>query len=588
MPDALLITQCLQNDFVNPIGKRDPLPNTLHVGYEEARRLMGEIPAEGPVAHTMRWAYAQPAETLGIIHIRDWHDAADPAQREHLDHYGAHCLAASPGAAFCFEVPAADRATVIDARGLNDFLGTPLAEALGRPRRVGLIGVWTEAKISFLAYELRTRHPDFEIGVCSALTASSSRAQHFLALDQMAKLLHVAVFASVGEFTEWLCGEAVSIPLPSVGAFPELAGAEGVDPTDARLLRYLFRDCRRVDVEPLAGGFSGNVVLRAASVDALGQAQVPHVVKIGPRAAIGQERAAFERIEAVLGNSAPRVADFADLGERGAIKYRYAAMGAGRSTTFQRRYQEGMPADEVRQVLEDVFVDQLGRLYAAATLEKCRLLRDYAFDAALAPRVRARVESLQPPAAIDAERVWRLYADVLPRIGAAAEDHYQSYVHGDLNGANIILDAHANVWLIDFFHTRRGHVLMDLAKLENDLLYIFTPLADDAALAEAMRLSDALLAVEDLADPLPQDPPSRLPHLARAWETARVLRSFHAALVKEDRDPLQWLIAQMRYAVHTLAFDESSRLQKLWALHTAARAAAAIERRTTGVTMVCR
>ena len=33
---TVLITQCLQRDFVDPIGPHDPLPNLLHVGYSEA------------------------------------------------------------------------------------------------------------------------------------------------------------------------------------------------------------------------------------------------------------------------------------------------------------------------------------------------------------------------------------------------------------------------------------------------------------------------------------------------------------------------------------------------------------------------
>ena len=57
MSKAILFTQCLQNDYVKPIGKYDPLPNLVHVGYEESVRLMGLIPSEGPVANTMKWAY---------------------------------------------------------------------------------------------------------------------------------------------------------------------------------------------------------------------------------------------------------------------------------------------------------------------------------------------------------------------------------------------------------------------------------------------------------------------------------------------------------------------------------------------------
>src|SRR5206468_9129276 len=95
--------------------------------------------------------------------------------------------------------------------------------------------------------------------------------------------------------------------------------------------------------------FSGNFVLGTKSIDLHGHEQVPHVVKIGPKALIGKERTSFERIEAVLGNSAPRVADFADLETRGAIKYRYAAMGRGDSRSFQKIYEAGASDQDVKR-----------------------------------------------------------------------------------------------------------------------------------------------------------------------------------------------------------------------------------------------
>ena len=51
---TVLITQCLQRDFVDPIGPHDPLPNLLHVGYSEATRLLGPEPAAGPLAQADR------------------------------------------------------------------------------------------------------------------------------------------------------------------------------------------------------------------------------------------------------------------------------------------------------------------------------------------------------------------------------------------------------------------------------------------------------------------------------------------------------------------------------------------------------
>ncbi len=50
------------------------------------------------------------------------------------------------------------------------------------------------------------------------------------------------------------------------------------------------------------------------------------MLKIGPQEPIGQERMSFEKVEQVLGNSAPRITEFIDFKERGGIKYRYASM----------------------------------------------------------------------------------------------------------------------------------------------------------------------------------------------------------------------------------------------------------------------
>lgn len=603
MSHSLLLTQCLQNDFVQPIGKYEALPNMLHVGYDEARRLIGEDPTAGPVARVMRWAYQQPESDLTLIHIRDWHNPDDPFQAEHFRQFGAHCLAGTEGAQFAFaeDVQALSRpAVTIDSPGLNDFIGTQLAEVLApfasQPVRVGLIGVWTEAKISFLAYDLRTRYPHWQLAVCSALTASSSRAQHFMALEQLSRLLGVTVFPSVGEFTTFLGGAAVEIPLPDPthADRPHLTveGAANISDTDRRLIRYLFRDCRAVTLRVLDGGFSGNLVVGCESVDVRGHQQAPHVVKIGAQGPIGRERASFEQVEAVLGNTAPRITEFADYDGRGALKYRYASMGGGFAKSFQKLYMAGLTPDKTQKFLATIFEEQLGRFYAAATLEQCNLLDYYWFKPDFAARVRERVEQVYggpatgPTLRFDHGREFpnpclfyeNQLAQLLPRANGSA---YFAFVHGDLNGANIIVDAHENVWLIDFFHTHRGHILKDLIKLENDLLFIFTPVTSADELEEACRLTDLVMRVEDLGRPLPEPADLTQPPMLRAYDTLRMLRSFYPPLIHEDRNPLQVFIGLMRYAMHTLSFEESNDWQKKWALYTGAQCAAQIADRIT-------
>src|SRR5688572_14750218 len=103
MPKAILITQCLQNDFVQPIDIHETLPNSLHIGFQESKRLMGEFPKEGMLMQLMSWAYQQKPEDLSIINIRDWHNKNDPSQAAHLKQFGDHCLENTPGAEFVFE-----------------------------------------------------------------------------------------------------------------------------------------------------------------------------------------------------------------------------------------------------------------------------------------------------------------------------------------------------------------------------------------------------------------------------------------------------------------------------------------------------
>jgi protein-tyrosine phosphatase/nicotinamidase-related amidase len=591
MPPAILFTQCLQNDFVKPIGRHDPLPNRLHVGYSESRRLMGEIPAEGPVSRVMRWAHAQPDEALRLLHVRDWHDPAEKVVQDHFAIFGEHCVRGTPGAEFAFsgQEEHGKEVVCIDSLTLNDFQGTGLAAALAplaqEPCRVGIMGVWTEAKVSFLAYELATRYPRFEVAVCSALSASSSRQHHFEALDRLQRILGVRVLDSVGAFVDFLgAGPEVDVPLVGLqDRFPELELEDlELGHVDRTLVRFLFRDCRHVRLKGLAGGFSGNVVAGSRSVDMHGREQVPHVVKIGAQEEMGRERSAFEQVQDVLGNSAPQITDFADQGERGAIKYRYASFGGTTATTFQKAYQEGMPRPQVEEVLDTVFGEQLMRFYRAAELESCDLLEHYFFSGRWADSVRKKVESiLGGPAAgetlevlpgRETPNVCRFYEATLHDLPRRPADQvYQSWMHGDLNGANIILDGHRNVWLIDFFHTHRGHVLQDFVKLENDLLYIWTPVADEGDLANACDLTDRLLAVQDLAAPLAEAPAGWRPQFRRAWETLAHLRGFYPQLVRTGRDPFQLQVPQLRYAVHNLSFEESTPLQLRWALYAAGR-----------------
>ena len=594
---TVLITQCLQRDFVDPIGPHDPLPNLLHVGYSEAARLLGSEPSAGPMAQLIDWARGLAPDAIDLIHIRDWHDPDDPAQREHLERFGAHCLQGSSGARLVLGMDeravAAVNERIVDSLTLNDLEGTDLAGQLERirhahgdePLRVGVVGVWTEAKVSFLLYDLKTRLGIDELATCSALTASASRAQHFNALAQLEKILGVRCFDSPAEFADWLRpGAELALPHHPLGFEPVIEGSGAgapLTPTDRAIVAHLFRDSTQVDLQPISGGYSGALVWRATSQDALGHRQAPAVVKLGPNRDIAQERVGFERVEAVLGNNAPSVRGFVDLGDRAGLKYAYAAMGHGQVQTLQAMFTAGAATRRIISLVRSAFEDVLGPLYAAARYERMPLFDHYQFSPERGPAVRDSVAAitadsgqkvLEFPGGMSLPNVRAFYEDFLVhhRQLLVHDYHYVAYVHGDLNAANILVDAHHNVWVIDFFHAGPGHVLKDLAKFENDLLYLLTPIEDVPQLLEALAITRTLRSVTDLHADLPGRPDEvRSPQFVRAWEVLQLLRRIGGQLCHEDRHPLQLQVALLRYAVHTLSFPEPSALQKQSALAAA-------------------
>jgi aminoglycoside phosphotransferase (APT) family kinase protein len=423
---------------------------------------------------------------------------------------------------------AAANERIVDSLTLNDLEGTDLARQLERirrahgekPLRVGVVGVWTEAKVSFLLYDLKTRLGIDELATCSALTASASRAQHFNALAQLEKILGVRCFDSPAEFADWLRpGAELALPRHLGGFEPRIEGAAAraaLSQPDRAIVAHLFRDSTQVDLEPISGGYSGALVWRAASQDALGHRQAPAVVKVGPNRAIAQERVGFEQVEAVLGNNAPRVRGFVDLGDRAGLKYAYAAMGHGQVRTLQAMFAAEAATRRIISAVRSAFEDVLGPLYAAARFERMPLFEHYQFSPGLGPTVRNSVAALTPdsrqkvlefPGGMSLPNVCGFYEDFLARHRLPVGDyHYVAYVHGDLNAANILVDAHHNVWVIDFFHAGPGHVLKDLAKFENDLLYLLTPIEDASQLLEALAITRALRSVTDLRADLPRPP----------------------------------------------------------------------------------
>lgn len=615
MPRALLLTQCVQNDFVRPLAAGETLPSLVHVGRFEAERLCG--PA-GALAGFLRAAHAVDPRDLAIVHVADAHDAR--AHAEHLALFRPHCLAGTPGARLVDPVEdlAAARPDThrVAAGDLNDFEESGLEPLLrellgGAPLEevpIGVVGVWTDVKVSMLLYDLRTRLRARRLATCSALTASRSISAHFAALEHLRAVLDVEVFDSPGRFLEWLA-PAARVALPGAPAaelrVPEAARrpagwSEGRVAERDALVASLSEAGEALELEPLGGGFSGAQVFLARR-----EAGHARVVKVGERDEIARERFGNERVARVLGDVVPRLLAWREGPELGALEQELAHGGAGGGpapATFQSLDRDDgseTRTEALADALERALGTLLGRLYRVAEKDNADLLEVYGFTdrhgrAPFAGSVVRKADAVAvengfPDAAALVEEArlpapWRAPADFyegwLPGRSLTREV-FPAPVHADLNLANLLVSVAPGatradrLWVIDFARLTRLPSLTDFAKVENDLAYILVPVADDAALERLQAMQERRLAGPGLEVRLAEL--AGTPRERRHARLVETLRRVAAAIdPRGDAALADYRVALLRYAAHTLGFDEPSARQRRLALTAVARLAGLI------------
>lgn len=459
---------------------------------------------------------------------------------------------------------------------------SPLGDA---PLRVGLIGSCINGQLTFLAYDLRARYPDAEIAVCTELVGDGTQREFVESISQLDRSLQVNILFSVSEFIDFLGGSVVlteTAPASSDGA-PRV---EIVEPTlsagDCRLVRRLFLRSRSVALRNIAGGYSGSLVLDAESRDVQGNHEARHVLKIGDTRVVRKELSGYHRIEPILGNSVPYLVDVVARQDRAAMKFRYAGLHDSHVETFSQVYASEAGDADIRRILQRLFLRILIRFYKNAVPMPGNLLHLFRFDEryrgyaehwiertiAANDGVSSCLKQLVPALTAFYHAMGDRSADRLPGATCVVP---QSQVHGDLNGSNILVDEGRNVWLVDFAHHRTGYVLDDLIRLESDLLFVSTKLANDTELHEAFRISDSLLAITDVTGPPPTIDALSSQRLRRLYSTIVELRSYYCTFVHGYAHPAALLAGQVRYALDALGYSTActNDRQKAWALYVA-------------------
>jgi len=153
------------------------------------------------------------------------------------------------------------------------------------------------------------------------------------------------------------------------------------------------------------------------------------------------------------------------------------------------------------------------------------------------------------------------------------------HVHGDLNGANILIDSETIVWLIDFAFSGVRPVTTDCAKLENTILFEYTPLKPDVEdgieFEEMERVLKLLIHAELNELPPLAETPIRKPGtpdnlvLDQLWNALVRLRQNTVKFCAKDPRAEYLHAARVFFALKTLKFKDITITQKRLAICSA-------------------
>lgn len=280
--------------------------------------------------------------------------------------------------------------------------------------------------------------------------------------------------------------------------------ALGSHPNRAVYTQLLLRmfgaafDCTR-----LSGGFGGGLVLRVQPFDLRGRREEPVIVKLDTKESVETEVANAREVYEVLSDQAARIlGEPIYVGDSGAFKLELAGACwhvpelANSSTTLLNTFKDLYIYECEQMLIPDtetpsarrpfgnvscVISEFFGRGGILQSLRSGGISRQeentwdfYArkikgiSDERMA-EVRTLVSSLYMPAAGQMLPAIKAKVQLVKDTLANMKTPWHALVglaHGDLNGANIIIDAMDAVWLIDFATSERLPLCTDLAKME--------------------------------------------------------------------------------------------------------------------------
>ena len=439
-----------------------------------------------------------------------------------------------------------------------------------RACRFVVVGCHTERRILALTSYLRNVLGFDEVAVSPHLVGSATQEAHFAALRHNFPSMGVRVLLDLAEVADYAGIDPE--PLAALECHPPEIGPpetnDALSGPQRRILELLCLNWTRADLRPLAGGYSGSLLLLANGWK--GQARTePMVLKVDNFGQMRRELDGYHQVKDFFGKHVPTfsypVTDEDSIG----VGMELAAM-EGSPRTLQSTFEEAESDETLDRFL--LRLDRALALVSAKLYENTRETtwvvpyRTFGLHAEnqigwLIQNADFILSYLKDDLPADEQVDPGQLAKLLRLISKNPDgaDSEMCLVHGDLNLANVICDEGDNIWFIDWTHCARAPIELDFAKLENDTKFVMSKTFDAGDLPRLRMLEEYLVEQRVPADA--NNLPERLKfakwdlRFRKVLETVRRIRQTCFDL-KSSEDWLVYRVALLRYATHNISFDK--------------------------------
>ena len=342
------------------------------------------------------------------------------------------------------------------------------------------------------------------------------------------------------------------------------------------ITRRLYRDCRRVVLTPLHGGFMSNT-FRVTSYDAEGRRLLPTVLKIGGVALTEREEAANRKyVQTFILNNSTTLLGGAAAGDWAGLRYNFLGVtGPDSSLEWLRNHYQRRPVGDVLRLVDTLFTCVLKPWYGQPRWEPVALYAEHDPRRLFPTLCEAAAQVLGVPAGTERLPCPELGIDILnpyhflqhefPRRHQRSRLWYTSICHGDLNMQNVLVDERDNIYVIDFSETRPRNIVSDFARLEPILKFELVPIDSEADLRLMLQFERGLLSTTALNETPPLTYSGTNAAVDKAYQVITQLRRLADTATIFETDMVPYWLALLEWTLPVVVYRQASPWQKRYA-----------------------